>query len=150
MRLRDLLDETAVRIGLESVDKETCLEELVDTLVQADSIYDRTGALKAIQARESRATTGIGNGIAIPHGRHASIKSLTAVLGISRNGIQFDSVDGYPVHLVVLLLANVNQPGPHLWALAEISRLVHIPDFCTKAVATDSPAALLELIDSEE
>ncbi len=102
MRLRDLLDESTVKIGLESTDKEECFEEMVDILVRAFVIADRSGVLKAVQAREMQSTTGIGKGVAIPHGKHASIANLTAAVGISRDGIEFDSLDGEPVRFVVL------------------------------------------------
>jgi mannitol/fructose-specific phosphotransferase system IIA component (Ntr-type) len=150
MRLRDLLSEATVKICLESADKEECFEELVDMLVRAKAISDRTNALTALLDRESRAATGIGNGIAIPHGKHPAIKSIAAAVGISRDGIQFEHADGHPVRLVVLLLANANQPAPHVWALAEICRLVQIPEFYRKAVAAKTPTELLDIIDSEE
>ena len=150
MRLRDLLHEATVKIGLDAVDKEECFEEMVDTLVQGDGITDRSGVLQAIKMRESRGTSGIGGGIAIPHGKHSSVKSVTAAVGISRKGVQFDSADGHPVRLVVLLLANAGQPGPHVWALAEVARLVHIPEFVRKAVGANTPAELLDIISAEE
>jgi PTS system fructose-specific IIC component len=150
MRLRDLLDDQSVKIGLESVDKEECFEEMVDILVQAGRVADRAATLRAIQTREEQGTTGIGTGIAVPHAKHGSIPSLMAALGVSREGIEFDSIDGEPVHLVVLLLANINEPGPHLQALVEIARLVRIPGFYRKAVEASTPAEILELLDSEE
>jgi len=150
MRLRDLLDETTVKVDLESVDKEECFEELIDVLVRAGQIADRAGALTAIQNREAQATTGIGNGVAIPHGKHASIKKLTAALGISKGGIEFDAMDGQPVHLVVMLLADIAHPGPHVQALVEVSRLVQVPGFYRKALEVQSAAELLGIIDAEE
>jgi mannitol/fructose-specific phosphotransferase system IIA component (Ntr-type) len=150
MRLCDLLNEATVKIGLDSADKEECFEEMVDILVRANAISDRTSALQALLVRESRAATGIGKGIAIPHGKHPAIESITAAVGISRDGIQFDHADGHPVRLVVLLLANANQPGPHVWALAEISRLIHIPGFYTRAIVAKAPTELLDIIESEE
>lgn len=150
MRLRDLLGEAAVKIGLESVDKEECFEEMVDVLVQAGRIVDRAATLRAIQDREDLATTGIGEGVAVPHGKHESIPKLIAAMGTSRDGIEFDSVDGKPVHLVVLLLASHNNPGPHILALAEISRLVRTPGFFRKAIEANTPAELLDILDSEE
>ena len=150
MRLRDILDENTVKIGLESADKEECFEEMIDVLVRAGRISDRAGALAAIQNRELQATTGIGKGVAIPHGKHGSISNLTAAMGISSDGIEFDSIDGEPVHLVVLLLASINQPGPHVQALVEVSRLVQIPGFYRKIVEAKTPGELLDIIDSEE
>lgn len=150
MRLRDLLDEASVKIGLEAVDKEECFEEMVDILIQANRITDRSGALQTVLRREAAATTGIGKGVAIPHGKHESVPRLVCALGISREGIEFDALDGEPVHLVVLLLASIDEPGPHLQALAEVSRLVNTPGFCRKAFAAETTAELLDLIDAEE
>jgi len=98
MRLRDLIDESVVKVGLESLDKEECFEEMIDLLVRAERLADRAGALEAIRQREAQGTTGIGQGVAIPHGKHASISSLTAALGVSADGIEFDSIDGDPAH----------------------------------------------------
>jgi mannitol/fructose-specific phosphotransferase system IIA component (Ntr-type) len=150
MRLRDLLVENTVKVGLESVDKEECFEELIDVLVRAGQVTDRAGALQAIQNREAQATTGIGNGVAIPHGKHASIKKLTAAMGVSQEGIEFDAIDGQPVHLIVLLLADIEHPGPHVQALVEVSRLVQVPGFYRKALEAQSTAELLAIIDAEE
>lgn len=150
MRLRDLLDEACVKIGLESIDKEECMEEMVDMLVRSGRIKDRGGALQALRQREAKATTGIGKGVALPHGKHASVPTLVAAMGTSSPGIEFDSVDGEPVRLVVLLLASAGQSGPHVQTLAEIARLLEIPGFYRQAVAAGTAGELLALIDSEE
>jgi fructose-specific phosphotransferase system IIA component len=149
MCLRKLVDADAVKIDLESADKEECFEELVDVLVRAGRITDRASALQAIQAREAQGTTGIGNGVAIPHGKHASISQLTISCGISREGIEFDAVDQKLVHFVVLLLANSNQPGPHLRALAEIAELLKTPGFYRRVTQVTSVEEFLEILDSE-
>jgi mannitol/fructose-specific phosphotransferase system IIA component (Ntr-type) len=150
MRLRDLLDEASVKIGLEALDKEECFEEMVDILIRAKRISDRGAALQTILRREAAATTGIGKGVAIPHGKHESIPKLMCAVGISEDGIEFDALDGKPVHMVVLLLASIDEPGPHLQALAEISRLVNTPGFCRKALAAGTASELLDVIDAEE
>ena len=150
MRLRDLIDEAAVKVGLESLDKEECFEEMIDLLVRADHIPDRAGALEAIRQREAQGTTGIGQGVAIPHGKHPSISSLTAALGTSADGLEFDAVDGDPVHVVFLLLAPVNDPGPHVRALAEIARLVQTPGFYRKLTEAKTAAEALDVLDAEE
>jgi len=150
MRLRDLLDGSVVKIGLESLDKEECFEELVDLLVRAGRLDDRAGALQAVEEREAKGTTGIGGGVAIPHAKHASLGHLVAALGTSRDGIEFDAADGEPVTVVFLLLAPVNDPGPHIRALAEIARLVQMPGFCRKLTEAAEPAEVLQLLDAEE
>jgi mannitol/fructose-specific phosphotransferase system IIA component (Ntr-type) len=150
MRLRDLLDLSSVKVPLEGLDKEECFEELVDLLVRAGRIPDRAAALTAIGQREAQGTTGIGQGVAIPHGKDASIPRLTAALGISSRGIEFDAIDNQPVHLVFLLLARADDPGPHVRALAEIARLVQTPGFYRRLSEARSAQEVLDLLDAEE
>jgi PTS system nitrogen regulatory IIA component len=149
MSLRDLLDESVIKVGLESIDKEECFEEMVDILVRVGRVTDREGALIAIRERESHGTTGIGHGIAIPHGKVPAIESLTAALGISKEGVEFDAVDGKKAHLVFLLLARVNNPGPHVRALAEIARTVRSPEFCRKLLEGTSAKDVMSIIEAE-
>jgi len=150
MRLRDLLDESVVKVGLECLDKEECFEEMIDILVRAGRVSDRQGALEAVRQREGQGTTGIGQGVAIPHGKHASIPTLTAAVGLSTKGIEFDAIDGVPVRAVFLLLARTDDPGPHVRALAEIARLVQTPGFYRKLAEARSPKDVLNLLDAEE
>ncbi|HUU11839.1 MAG TPA: PTS sugar transporter subunit IIA [Phycisphaerae bacterium] len=150
MRLRDLIDESVVKVGLESLDKEEVFEEMIDLLVRAGRLKDRAGALEAVRLRESQGTTGIGQGVAIPHGKHESIPSLTAAMGTSADGVEFDSIDGEPVHVVFLLLAPTDDPGPHVRALAEIARLVQTPGFYRKLTEAQSVAEALDILDAEE
>jgi len=150
MRLRDILDASSVKTGMVSTDKDEAIGELVDLLVRAGRLSDRSGSIEVLMERESQQTTGIGSGVAIPHAKHESIAKLTAALGISSEGIEFDSVDDKPVHLVFLIMARVDDPGPHIQALAEIARLLQIPGFYRKLVESQSEADLLALIESEE
>jgi mannitol/fructose-specific phosphotransferase system IIA component (Ntr-type) len=150
MRLRDLLDESVVKVGLRSLEKEECFEEMIDLLVRAGRLSDRAGALAAVRQRELQGTTGIGQGVAIPHGKHASLPALTAALGTSPDGIHFDSIDGEKVHLVFMLLARQDDPGPHVRALAEIARLIQTPGFYRKLTAARSAREILDLLDAEE
>jgi mannitol/fructose-specific phosphotransferase system IIA component (Ntr-type) len=150
MRLRDLLDESVVNVGLQSLEKEECFEEMIDLLVRGGRLSDRAGALAAVRQRELQGTTGIGQGVAIPHGKHASVPALTAGLGTSARGIDFDSIDGEKVHLVFLLLARNDDPGPHVRALAEIARLIQTPGFYRRLTAARSAREVLDILDAEE
>jgi mannitol/fructose-specific phosphotransferase system IIA component (Ntr-type) len=150
MRLRDLLDESVVKVDLKSLEKEECFEEMIDLLVRAGRLSDRAGALEAVRQREAQGTTGIGQGVAIPHGKHPSVPALTAALGVSKSGIAFDSIDGAKVHLVFLLLARTDDPGPHVRALAEIARLIQTPGFYRKLAGARSAKEALDLLDAEE
>ena len=150
MRLRDLLDESVVKVGLESVDKEECFEELIDLLVRSGRLAGREAALAAVTTRESTGTTGIGRGCAVPHGKDPSIKTLTVALGTSETGIEFDAVDGELVHVVIMILANANDPGPHVRALAEVVRLLKIPGLYNTLVSARAVKDVLDAIDAAE
>ncbi|HET6441530.1 MAG TPA: PTS sugar transporter subunit IIA [Phycisphaerae bacterium] len=150
MRLRDLLDESVVKVDLESRDKEECFEEMIDLLVRAGRISDRAAAIKALREREAKGSTGIGQGIAIPHANDASIKAMTAAMATSPAGIEFDAIDDEPVHAVFLLLARMDDPGPHVRALAEISRLVQTPGLYRRLTEAKSPREVLDILDAEE
>jgi PTS system fructose-specific IIA component/PTS system nitrogen regulatory IIA component len=150
MRLRDLLDESVVKVGLKSLEKEECFEEMIDLLVRAGRLSDRAGALAAVRLREAQGTTGIGQGVAIPHGKHPSVPALTAALGTSAKGVEFDSIDGEKSLLVFLLLARNDDPGPHVRALAEIARLIQTPGFYRKLTGARSAREILDILDEEE
>ncbi len=150
MRLRDCVDESVVKIGLESVDKDECFEEMIEVLARAGRITDRAEALRAIRERESQGSTGIGRQFAVPHGKTSAVSSLTVVIGTSADGIEFDSEDGKPVRLVCLILASSSEPGRHLQALAEVMRLVRLPGFLEKLADAKSAKALLDILDAEE
>ncbi len=150
MKLSELLDESVIEMGLESTEKEEVLNELIEVLVRAGRVRDREAALEAILTRERMATTGIGNGIAVPHGKHRSVRTLTAALGISRAGVEYDAADGASVHVVFLVLAEVNNPGPHVRCLGEIARLLMVPGFCDRLRRAKDGAEALALIRAEE
>ena len=150
MRLWDLLDESVVKVGLESVDKDECLAELLDLIARAGRVSDRGAALAAIRKREAEGTTGIGSGFAVPHGKDASIQGLCVALGTSAQGIEFDAVDDQPVHVVVLILASVAEPGKHIQVLAEVVRLLRLPNFKASLLKAQSGQALLDALDRAE
>ena len=150
MKLSDLLDESVVHVGLESEDKEEVFAEMIELLVRAGRIGNRDAALQAILAREEMATTGIGNGVAVPHGKEASITALTAGLGISEAGIDYDATDGEPVHIVFLVLAEVGNPGPHVQCLGEIARLLMVPGFYDRLRRAKTVEEAVAIIRAEE
>ncbi|MBQ6245449.1 MAG: PTS sugar transporter subunit IIA [Kiritimatiellae bacterium] len=150
MRLRDMLDESTVKVGLESLDKEECIEEMTDVLVRAGRVADRAQVLSAVRTREAEGSTGIGKGVAVPHGKCAGLAGTVLAVGISKNGIEFDSADGRPVKIVFLIAASASEPGKHLQMLAEVVRLIRVPDLCDKLVAATTPKMVLDLLDSEE
>src|SRR6185295_3011798 len=99
MKITEFLSKAGIKIGLQSSEKEDTLKELVDVLAEVQDIGDKKSILKALVERESLGSTGIGQGIAIPHGKTEKIKELVAVLGISKKGINFEALDGEPVYI---------------------------------------------------
>ena len=126
MMTGDFLCTKAVSANLTSAIKLDVIAELVDLLINAGSLEKkyRKKVLEVLMAREALGSTAIGQGIAIPHGKCEYVKKLVGSLGISKQGIKFDSLDGEPVYIFFLLLAPVDSAGPHLKALARISRLL--------------------------
>src|SRR3990167_4666538 len=130
MKISEVLDVRAIKLGLKASTKEEALKELVEILAQVEDVGDPKGIVKALVERESLGSTGIGQGIAIPHGKTDRVKRLVAVLGISKFGVNFDALDGEAVYIFFLLVAPKSTPGPHLKALAQISRLLRDSYFC--------------------
>jgi len=126
MKTSEFLCAKAVSSDLKSTKKPEVIAELVDLLISAGSIdkKHRKKILEVLMAREALGSTAIGQGIAIPHGKCDCIKKLVGCLGVSRQGIKFDSLDGEPAYIFFLLIAPVDSAGPHLKALARISRLL--------------------------
>ncbi|MFC1703166.1 PTS sugar transporter subunit IIA [Candidatus Omnitrophota bacterium] len=126
MKVMDFLSKKAITTDLKSTDKESLLKELVNLLAGAGEIEsrDKKKLLEILMAREALGSTAIGQGIGIPHGKTDCVGRLVAAFGLSRQGVDFDSLDGDSVHIFFLLVAPQDTTGPHLKALARISRLL--------------------------
>ena len=152
MKINDFLCSKAVTSHLKSNTKKEVIEDLVDLLISAD-VIDKKSKPKIIEtllAREALGSTAIGQGIAIPHGKCDSVDKLTAALGISKGGVDFDSLDGEPVYIFFLLIAPADSAGPHLKALARISRLLKDKYFRENLKGADDDRTLLNLIRQED
>ncbi len=126
MDIMEILGNNCVSVDLKSNSKGEVLSEMVDLLISSGEVKGpgKSNILKKLQEREMLGSTGIGKGVAIPHAKCASVKKMVAALGISKEGIDFRSLDGEPTHIFFLLVAPGETPGPHLKALAKISRLL--------------------------
>ena len=126
MRMMEFLQEGAVTCDLKSQDKDGVIRELVELLVHAGAVKEKdVGRLTQILLkREALGSTGIGYGVAIPHGKSDCVDRLVSAFGVSRRGMNFDSLDGESVQIFFLLVAPQDSAGPHLKALARISRLL--------------------------
>ena len=150
MKISELLTPELVKVNLSSVDKDELFEEMVQVFVGNGLIKDRAAAVRSLQEREILLSTGVGNGIALPHGKLAEASGTMLALGICRQGIDYDSLDGEPVHIVLTIFAQPNNPEQHLELLGEISRLFSIPGFNDRICAAQTPQQVLEIIKSEE
>ena len=148
MSLSTILTEETVAIGLRSADKHGIINEMLDLLVQSGSIVDKGAALQAILERERKMSTGMKYGIAIPHGKTASVGSLVACVGISKAPVPFDSLDGEPARIFIMTLSPPEKTGPHLQFLAEVSQLFKSEERRAAAVAARTPAELLAIFTS--
>lgn len=150
MKITEFLDKRGIKVGMEAVEKEDALKELVDTLSEVADIGDKKSIVRALIERENLGSTGIGQGIAIPHGKTDRVKGIVSVLGISRKGVNFEALDGEPVYIFFLLVAPKETSGPHLKALAQISRLLRDTYFCELLKRCNTPDEVFELIRREE
>lgn len=129
MRLSDILEEKNVIPDLKSKDKRGVLEELVDTIVRNDPSLDKSSLVKVLLERERLGSTGIGDGVAIPHGKFHGIKTPIVSFGRSRKGLDFETMDGEPAFLFFLLVAPENSASIHLKALAKIAKILKSSSF---------------------
>ncbi len=150
MKLCEILDPSCIKVGLESGDKTELFEEMLHLILQTGKVTDRDQVLEDLLAREARMSTGIENGIAIPHCKTAGVTALVAALGTAPKGIDYNALDGKPVHLVVMTLATPGNPGAHVAALAAIARLMNIPEYAWKLINARTPAEIMNLILEEE
>ena len=150
MTLLDILSPASVIVDLKGDTKEEIIAEMVDLLSASEAISDRDKVLQAVLEREKIMSTGIGDGIAIPHGKSDSVVKLVAALGTQRRGVDFEALDGEPAYVFFLLVSPANVSGPHIKALARISRLLKNDDFKKKLITASSPEEIISAIRAEE
>jgi len=152
MNLMDFLQERAVSCNLGAQSKDEVIKELVGLLVQSGSVKEKDSArlIQILLDRESLGSTGIGQGVAIPHGKSSCVSRLVGAFGVSRQGLGFDALDGEPAHLFFLLVAPEDSAGPHLKALARISRLLKDKHFRETLRGASDEKALLRVLRTED
>ena len=150
MILTQILQPTCVKAPLDSTNKEDAIEELVNLLADNGCLSDRGDAFEAVIAREQTRSTGIGSGIAIPHGKCSAAKELVMAIGIAPEPIEFESIDNKPVGIIILLVSPPDQTGPHIQALARISRLMLDEQFKSQLEKAASPEEVYDLISTKE
>jgi len=152
MNIMGFLNDGAVSTDLKSQQKEGVIQELVALLVKTGCVKDKDvqKLTQILLKRESLGSTGIGQGVAIPHGKSDCVTKLVGAFGVSRAGINFESLDGEPVHLFFLLVAPEDSAGPHLKALARISRLLKDKHFRDSLRVAKDENVLIKIIRDED
>lgn len=123
MKITDILQKELIQLPLQATEKTAAITELIDLLHEHGKLDDRDQVLNAVLTRENTRSTGIGMGLAVPHGKSHGCRKLTITIGKTSTPIDFDSVDSKPCNFIVLLASPVDQTGPHIQALASVSRL---------------------------
>lgn len=152
MKIMDFLSKNAILTDIKSTKKVDVINELVSALVDAGEVEKRQSnkLVEALMARESLGSTAIGQGVAIPHAKSDSVTKLVAAFGLSKKGVDFDSLDGEPAYIFFLLLAPQDSAGPHLKALARISRLLKDKYFRDSLRACTDAASIIKIIGQED
>ncbi|MFA5038225.1 MAG: PTS sugar transporter subunit IIA [Candidatus Omnitrophota bacterium] len=152
MKIMDFLSEEAITTDLKSVNKTEAIKELVELLIVSGDIdkKDKAKIVELLLARESLGSTAIGHNVGIPHAKADCIKNLVGAFGLSRKGVDFDSLDGEPVYVFFLLLAPQDSAGPHLKALARISRLIKDKYFRDTLKQAKDKKDVVRIIETED
>jgi len=150
MRLTDILKPRNIRIPLDAKTKTEAIGELVNLLSTSGDIKDGKKVLDAVLEREATRTTGIGNGLAIPHGKCNGTADLVMAIGKAQTPIDFQAIDGRPVTIIWMLTSPQDKTGPHIHALARISRLMTIDKFRHALMQAKTPQEAYDIIVAQE
>ncbi len=146
MNLRKILARELIDVDLPGGSKPEVIEALVDLVVRSGRVSDRQAAIDAVMERESKMSTGIQSGIAIPHGRCDAVDDLLACMGISRNGVDFGSLDGEPSRIFIMTLSPSNRTVPGIQFLAEISKILRKEENRRRILSASGPDEILKLL----
>ena len=150
IKIFEFLYPKAIILDLQSKDKKGAVNELVECLVKEKKLKDSLKAISAVMEREKLGTTGVGQGVAIPHGRTDVVSELVGAVGISKQGVEFEALDGEPVYIIFLLLSPPGSGGQHLRALAKVSRLCKDKFFRQALMESKTKEEILKIIQQED
>ncbi len=150
MKMLEFLDKDAITVDIKSTKKEDVIKELVDLISKVHPIKDKKSLIGTLMNRELLGSTGIGQGIGIPHAKSSVVKKLIAAFGISRTGVDFDSLDGEPTYIFLLLVAPEDAAGPHLKALAKISRMLQDKFIRDSLISAKNKDIIFDIIRHED
>ena len=150
MRIMDILVRDAVILDVVADNKDEVLGQMAQALAAAVPAVDADRLIEVLREREALQSTGIGEGVAIPHGKSEFVKELGGVLGIKSEGVEFDSLDGHPTYIFFLLVSPMDVSGPHIKALARISRLLKGKDFRKELIACPDKETAIRILEEAE
>ncbi len=150
MKIVDLIKRDMILPALQSTDKRGLLEELATYMASHHTRIDRASLSRVLIEREQLASTAIGEGVAIPHGKLGSVGEIVACLGRARDGVEFDSMDGQPTFLFFVLVAPESSTGAHLKALARISRVFKDPEFRKRLLEAPDAESMYTVVATED
>ena len=152
MKLSEILNEDEIKIDLEAEDKMEAIEELIDLLISEHEIglRDRDNIIEVVFQRESSVSTGVGGGVAIPHGTVDCIDEIVGAIGISAKGIDFNSIDDKPAYIIILLLVPKIQVSKHIKTLAQIARIFNQDEIRKSILSAGSSEKILSIIEQAE
>jgi len=150
MKVFELLEEKFILTDFKSFKKEDLINELIDLHAGNDKVNNLDDVRNAVLEREKIMSTGVGKGFAIPHGKTNSIKDIIAAFGKTTHPIDYDALDGEPVHLVFLLVGKDTLVSKHIKSLSRISRLMNKDDFRQKLIEAESKSEILKIFEEEE
>lgn len=150
MKVYELLNTKNILTEFKSEDKNDVINELVDLLKDDEHIVDLEEIRKCVFEREEKMSTGVGKGFAIPHGKTNSVTDILAAFGKSKTPIEYNSLDGEPVHLVFLLIGKETLLAKHIKLLSRISRLMNNEEFRKRLVEAESKESILKIFEEEE
>lgn len=146
MNLKKVLTPNTVWVDLKAESKQGVIEEMINRLSAAGKLEASEAALTAVLDRESKMSTGMQNGVAIPHGKTDAVGELIAAVGLHKAGVDFESMDGEPSHIFIMTLSPTTRTGPHIQFLAEVSRLLSKAEEREKLLAATTHAEIHEIL----
>jgi fructose PTS system EIIBC or EIIC component len=150
MKVHELLSTKNILTEFRNENKEDVINELVDLLKNDERVLDLEEVRKCVFEREEKMSTGVGKGFAIPHGKTNSVNDILAAFGKSETPIEYNSLDGEPVHLVFLLVGKENLLAKHIKLLSRISRMMNNEEFRKKLIDAESKESILNIFQEEE
>ena len=150
MKINEILTLETILAEVKANDKENSIKELAEFLCQIHTIADKSELVHVLLEREKLGSTGIGENVAIPHAKMKGLNQIIAAFGISKNGVEFDSLDQKPVNFIFVLLAPENAKGTHLKALARISRLLKKQEFKSNLLKASNQKEIYNIILNED